>query len=418
MNAPLALRPFAHRSFRFATLALFASLAGNYLYLTAIPFGFIALGGSAVDVGVGAALATFAQILLLLVGGAVVDRWSSRGVLVVADSARASALAGAALLGMTGQLAIWHLYVLAAVFGGAAAFSAPAISAIMPTLVPAEILVQGNVLRALSRQASRAVGSLLAGFLVVASGPAVTFAAAAALLLCGPLLLLRLPRVAADRPLRATLVRDIVEGARFIARLPWLWSTIAGFAVVNTAIFAPLAIALPFLVRDVLLADAQLYGVILAASSVGQLAGALVLANARPRRAGIVMWLAAAASGVAIAGFGLTPITGAVLAFAALDGIGFVTFAVVKDSVLQRHVPPRLLGRVASVDALGVVALGPISPIVGALTNDYGPRAVFLGGGIAAIFVSSVLLALPWIRALELDREGSDPRGVSGERRA
>jgi len=308
--------------------------------------------------------------------------------------------------------------VVAAIFGACAAFSAPAVSAIMPTLVPSEILVQGNVLRALSRQASRAFGSLLAGFLVVAAAPAAAFAASAALLLCGPPLLLRLPRVAADRPMTTPLARDIAEGARFIARVPWLRSTIVGFAIVNTAIFAPLAIALPFLVRDVLLADAQLYGVILAASSVGQLAGALVLANARPRRAGIVMWLAAAASGVAIAGFGLTPIAGAVLALAALDGIGFVTFAVVRDSVLQRHVPSRLLGRVASVDALGVVALGPTSPIVGALTNDYGPRAVFLGGGIAAIFVSSVLLALPWIRALELDREGSDPRRVGGERRA
>ena len=409
MNIPIGLRPFGHRSFRIATTALVSSFSGNALYLAAVPFGFIALGGSALEVGTGAGIATLTQIVFLLVGGAIVDRVTSRTVLVVADVVRALSLGATALLGFGGRLEIWHLYVQAAVFGGTAAFSIPAITAIMPTLVPAEILVQGNVVRALSRQGSRAIGSLLAGFIVAVSSVPYAFAASAALLLLGPLLILRLPRVVAERAARTHLASEIGEGLRFIAGVPWLWLTIVGFALVNTALFAPVLVALPFLVRDVMLADARMYGTILAASSVGQLVGGLALASFRPRRAATVMWLAAAASGLAVAGFGLLPSVGAVVLLATLDGVGFVTFVVVKDSLLQRKVPTPLLGRVASVDSLGAVALGPATPIVGALTDLFGPRAIFVGGGVSAIVLSSVLAVLPWIRAVELGSAASPP---------
>ena len=81
-----------------------------------------------------------------------------------------------AFLGLTDQLHIWQLWVESALFGAASSFYLPAMTAIIPDLVPKETLIAANALRGLSRQGSRVVGPLGAGLLVAFVGPPVAFA--------------------------------------------------------------------------------------------------------------------------------------------------------------------------------------------------------------------------------------------------
>jgi len=92
------------------------------------------------------------------VGGAIVDRLPRRNVILATDLASGLVVGTLAILGATRSLQIWHLYVASAFFGVAFSFYMPAMSAIMPELVPKDILIAGNSLRSLSGQGAQVGG--------------------------------------------------------------------------------------------------------------------------------------------------------------------------------------------------------------------------------------------------------------------
>src|ERR1700680_3699249 len=170
------LQPLRHRDFRLLWMGQSVSNFGNSLYGVALPFQILALGGSPVQLGTGFAIFSAAQLLVVLVGGAIVDRLPRRSVILTSDLGSGVVVGAIAILGATRSLQIPHLYVASAFFGVAFSFYMPAMTAIMPELVPKDVLVAGNALRSLSAQGARVVGPLIGGVIVAAAGPPVAFA--------------------------------------------------------------------------------------------------------------------------------------------------------------------------------------------------------------------------------------------------
>ncbi len=91
-------------------------------------------------------------ILLILVSGVVVDRVSRQLAMLVSDVARAFAVTCIAVLVGTGHIRLWELVVMSVVFGIADSFFGPASNAVMPELLPNDLIVQGNALNSTSQQ--------------------------------------------------------------------------------------------------------------------------------------------------------------------------------------------------------------------------------------------------------------------------
>src|SRR5260370_34786634 len=109
-------------------------MLGNSIYGVALPFQILALGGSPLQLGTGYAIYAGVQLVLILFGGALVDRLPRRRVILASDFASGIVVGGVAILAVAGQLRIEHLYVASAFFGAAASFSVPAMSSIVPEL--------------------------------------------------------------------------------------------------------------------------------------------------------------------------------------------------------------------------------------------------------------------------------------------
>ena len=402
MRLPRVFVPLRHRDFRLLWTGQTLSQLGSFVSNVAFPFQLLQLGGSALELGTLVSIFGAALLVFLLVGGAVADRMPRRTLLIVTEVAEGVVMAIIAALGMMGVLQIWHLYVAMGVFGITSAFSGPALSALIPELVPADILVAGNAVRGLSRQAARSIGPVLGGLLVAFAGPpsafavdAVSFfvsAAAIALTLSRPLV----------RPERASIIADIREGLAFVFSVQWLWVTIFGWAFINAAFLGAYVVGLPLLVTETLRAGAIAYGIITAAMGVGEALGAMVIAQVRVKRVGVVMFLFGTLSGVALLAYGLIPTLPGALLGAVLLGISFVCFGVLWESALQRHVPRHLLGRVSSVDWFGGSLLGPVAPIVAAaLVVEVAPTGLFVIAGTTTVVLTLLGLLLPSIRRLE-----------------
>jgi DHA3 family tetracycline resistance protein-like MFS transporter len=402
MRLPRIIEPLRHRDFRLLWTGQTLTLLGSFVSNIAYPFQVLQLGGSAPELGALVTSYASASLVFLLIGGAVADRVPRRILIVVTELGSGVTIGAIAILGFAGALQIWHLYVTYALFGAASAFSVPALGAIIPELVPEEILVAGNAVQGLSRQGARVAGPIVGGLLVATAGPPAAFAfdAMSFLLSAGVVALTRArPHVT---EVRRSILREIREGFTFVFSVQWLWVTIFGWSFIVAAFIGAVAVGLPLLVTTVLGGGAVTFGIISAGVGVGEAIGATAIAQVRIRRIGIAMYLFGALIGVSFFIYGLVPtVPGAFLA-SLINGLSFTCFGVLWVTALQVHVPRRLLGRVTSVDYFGGTLLAPIAPVGAAfLAQSQGPAFLFIVAGAITVVLTLAALLLPSIRDLE-----------------
>ena len=181
--------------------------------------------------------------------------------------------------------------------------------------------------------------------------------------------------------------RDLREGYLAVIASPWLWITIVIFGFVN-ATSSPMSVSLPFLIKNNLHADVAVLGLFTSMNAVGFVVGAVFIGSFKKlRHRGPLAYLATIAFGAAIGVFGLTVSIPVLAAVAFVGGFVISIFSLIWTNSLQELVSRELLGRVASIDALGSFVLLPIGyGISGWATDLIGAPLVFLiGGGLTAL---------------------------------
>src|SRR5260221_4165975 len=136
--------PLSVRNFRLLWIGESISLLGDQFYLIALPWLVLQLTGSALVLGTVMALAGIPRALFMLVGGAFVDRFSPRAVMLASNVARLVLVGLLSALVLTNNVQLDMLYGFALAFGLADAFYFPAQTAIVPQLLPEEQLQAGN----------------------------------------------------------------------------------------------------------------------------------------------------------------------------------------------------------------------------------------------------------------------------------
>ena len=400
--AALAYRPFA-----LLWASEVVSRVGDTLTNVALAWWVLEETGSATAMAQVLVAVTVPMLLLLLVGGVVVDRVDRLRLLLVCDIARGLCMATIAVLAALGLLAFWHLLVLSAVFGTAVAFSYPAFVALTPTLVPAEALTSAVSLRSLSVRAASIVGPALGGVIVAAGGSAVAFGLDAASFALSAALVAAAGRLVPVRPpaeRRSGAIADLREGFATVFASPWLWVTIAVTCASLPVLVGPIQATLPLLVDEELGGGVRLFALLTTASAAGAVVVALWFGQRgrRLRRRGplvYVSWLVAAACVVGL-GLGAPPAAAIVLmlGYGAMWGLVNLLWA----TLLQEMVPPERLGRVSSIDALGSLGLLPIGyAVAGYAADRWGASTTFLAGGLTGMAIVALGLFHPDIRAMD-----------------
>ena len=137
-------RPLANRNFRLLWLGEGISLIGDQFYLIAIGFITMQITGSALALGTIMMTAAIPRAVLMLLGGAITDRFSPRAVMMVSNALRAVITVILAALAFSSTVQVWQLYILAASFGIVDAFFYPAYASMTPVLVKTEELQAAN----------------------------------------------------------------------------------------------------------------------------------------------------------------------------------------------------------------------------------------------------------------------------------
>jgi MFS family permease len=352
---------------------------------------------------VGVAL-TVPQIVLVLFGGVVSDRFERRRLMLAADVVRGASLMVLALLSISGELELWHLVVFAAVFGAASAFFMPAFEALVPHLVPESRLAEANALDQFVRPAMLwLLGPALGGVLIGTAGTGWAFAIDAASFGVSAVCLSRMTRIP-PKESEALSVRaaftELREGFAFVRSKPWLWATFVAATFTYLLFLGPTEVLLPYLVKNELGGDARDFGLILAAGGVAALAAAFLIGQTGlPRRVMTFTYLAWVVATLAVAGYGLAHTRWQAMAAAALISSFETLGAVAWVTTKQRLIPGELLGRVSSFDWFISIAMVPVSYAVTApVAAAIGTRQTLIGAGVLGAAVTFGFLFVPGVR--------------------
>ena len=150
------LRPLRERDFALLWTGMTVSLLGDGIFIVAEAWQVYDIENDPVALSLVGLAWTGGMTAFLLTGGIVSDRMERRKVLIAADLVRALVLAATGVLSLAGVLEIWHLVVLAVLYGAGEAFFGPAFGALVPEIVAPRHLVEANSLEQLVRQAVRA----------------------------------------------------------------------------------------------------------------------------------------------------------------------------------------------------------------------------------------------------------------------
>ena len=169
-------KAFASRNFRLLWLGEGVSLLGDQFYLVGLGWFTMQLTGSSLALGAVMMTAAFPRAILMLVGGAITDRFSPRSVMLASNALRAIITIILAALAVTNTLQLWQLYVLAASFGIVDAFFYPAYGSMIPHVVDKENLEAGNGIMYGTMQLSQLMALASAGLLIARTSLSFAFA--------------------------------------------------------------------------------------------------------------------------------------------------------------------------------------------------------------------------------------------------
>jgi MFS family permease len=403
------LAPLAHRDYRLLAGGMSVSLLGDGLFLVALAWQVYALSDAPTALGAVGIAMTVPTITCLLIGGAVSDRYDRRRVMLAADCLRGLLLALLAGLSVAGVLTLAALIGVAVLYGAATAFFDPASDALVPSLLPEELLAQANSLDQLIRPvalrlAGPAVGGVVVGLL--GSGWAFGVDAATFAVSAGTLVAIspRPRRIAAGAAGSVgSVAAEIGAGLGYVRRHAWLWATLVSAAVAYLLFMGPTEVLLPFIVFKRLHAGAGDLGLIFGAGGLGSLACALLVGQVGlPRRTITFIYVVWTLATLGVAGYGLANglwgLMAASVAFNVFETAGTIAWITAK----QRHVPPALLGRLSSLDWLISIGLLPVSyALTGPVSAAVGLRTTLVCAGLLGAAVTAAPLLIPGVRALD-----------------
>jgi len=398
---PSALEPLRERNFRWFFTARLVNLLGTSMAPVALTFAVLEVEDSPSALGQVLAANSIPLVIFLLLGGVIADRFDRATVLRVTNVGAGLTQSAVAALVLTDNAELWHLIALAAINGTLAAASFPAMTSVVPNLVPRTMLQPANVLISMQRAGLAIIGPSIAAILVVTVGPGLALAVDAAAWLMSAALLTRVRIPPRDAPpQKSSVVADLREGWDVFVGHTWLWVIVLAFALMNAIHMGAWFTLGPALAKDTI--GERGWGYILSAEAVGLLAMTLVLARVRLRRPLLTGMLGMTIFAAPLLVMGSDPVLWLLVLGAFAAGMGVEVFSLGWNLAIQENIEERMLSRVYSYDALGSFVAIPVGTLTfGPLGEAFGTQRVILISGFVYAAIALATLASRSVRRLD-----------------
>jgi hypothetical protein len=337
------------------------NVTGDAIFGVALALWLLERADSARALGLALGSLSVGTVVTLLFGGVLADRYRRSVIIIAADLIRMASLA--ALLLATAHAPLWAICGVAFVLGTGTGLYRPAYSALLPSLVSADLIPSANAVRSITNRVATVLGAAIAGILVSVTSPGTTLWIDVASFAFSAMTLVRVAdsRPHNDAEQRTGMLAEAAAGARYVLSHRWMTAVMLQGAIYTLLVVGPISVILPLLVGQ---RYPQWLGYITAAQAIGAVIGASLGAAIHTTRPGIIAMLALLAELPEIAALALGAHPAIILILALPAGLGLSVFAILWTSALQTGVPRAYLGRVLSIDALANTGIAPVGPVL------------------------------------------------------
>jgi MFS family permease len=403
-----AASAFLSRDFSLYQTARLLVILGAEAQTIAVAWQVYKMTGSALDLGLTGLALFLPGLFFMLAAGHVADRYDRRTIILICYALQAVCTSALLWFATHGIARVWPIYAVLLGIGLGRAFSGPAASALLPSLVPKEHFVNaitwGATVFQIANIAGPAVGGVLltihlTGVVARWNGAPIVYAFTLAMLLC----FLGLVGAMRNRPVRA-VVKDF-NMQTVLAGLHYVWHAKLLLGSISLDLFAVLlggaAALLPIFATDILHAGPRAFGLLRAMPSCGALAVSLLM-TVRPikRDAGRLMLFCVGIFGAATVVFGLSRWLWLSMAAMVVIGASDMVSVVIRSSILQLATPPEMRGRVSAVNWLFIGASNEFGEFESGVTAQWwgAVRAVVVGGIGSMVVTGAASVLFPALR--------------------
>jgi DHA3 family macrolide efflux protein-like MFS transporter len=380
------------------TVSLFGSMIVQYAVMWYVTFQ----TGSGFAVALYALAAFLPQGIISIFGGVLADRMNRRVLVMLSDGVIAAVTLVLAMLMANGVTDLWIILIAVAARSVGAGVQTPAVSALLPQIVPGDQLMRvngifGTIQSAMALLAPAAAGAVFGIFGIV---PVFFIDVVTAVIGIGIMFFVVVPTLASIAEKTTSYRADLVEGIRYIwhhAIVRWL---LLVFAIIFLLIVAP-SFVTPLLIAREYGNNVTLVTLLEIAFSVGMLIGGVLISTllAKRNRLGLILFstFTFAASSI---GMGLSPNLYLFYAFMFTLGLFVPLFSTPFMTLVQETVPPEMHGRVFSYVGIVMALATPVGmAIFGPLADVISVQAILVISGVIMALVMVVAMIVPSGRA-------------------
>jgi MFS family permease len=386
--------PKTMRTFILIWAGQLISILGSGLTNFALGVWIVDKTGQATPFVLTALFSSLPRVLLMPMAGSLADRRNRRMIMILADTGAALITLVFALLILSDQLQVWHIYIGVIVGSTFSAFQEPAYRASVTMLVPKKDLARAGGMSQISQALSSLLTPVLAGFLFVAIGlkgviwiDFVTYFFA-----IGALFFVKIPQpeiTSEDKQAKGSAWKDAVFGWKYLRARTGLFLMLWYFALANFLLNVSGVMLTPLVLS---FGGPDALGLVQGAMGLGMLLGSVIMSawgGPKQRMLGLVVFIALAAVGMSITGSTMSLVVIGVGSFTLMF---FVPFAsALSQAVFQTKVAPDVQGRVFAIRGMIAQSIMPLAFLIsGPLADGIFEPLMADNGALAATFVGMI----------------------------
>lgn len=392
----------SHQGFSALALSRFISNVGNGLSPIALAYGVLALpGATGKDLSFVMAARMLPMIAFMLFGGVIGDRFKRNRIVGGADILGSTFAAVSALSLINGFSSVALLAVMGALFGILNALWWPAMSGVLPEILPREKLQDGNAIISLMTNVGFVFGALMGGILVTNFGSGWALLVDAGTFFVAGIIVWNLDLATIVKEKKTSMIRELREGWVEFTSRSWVVTMVIAFSVINLGFESLIQILGP-LNYNTSDSGPRYWSLNLAALTCGMLLGSIISLRIKFSRPLYFAMIVIALSCVWDFSLALkAPLLLSLLA-AFLAGIAVDIFMVVWNTCLQTHIPEASYSRVVAYDALGSYGIAPVGiALAGPLAQLFGVSAMIYLTGTLTLIAAVLSLTVKSVRTLK-----------------
>ncbi|MTA85911.1 MAG: MFS transporter, partial [Actinobacteria bacterium] len=377
------------------------SNVGNGLSPIALAYGVLSLpGADGSDLSIVMGARYLPLIIFMLFGGVFADRFQRNRIVGGSDIIGSALVAVSAISLIAGFSSILLLAIMGALFGFLNALWWPAMSGVLPEILPKEKLQEGNAIIGLMSNIGVVFGTLLGGVIVTLTSPGWALLIDGATFFIAGLIVWNLKLDAKSRIESPGILDDLRVGWREFISRSWLVTMVIAFAFINMAFDSMITILGPLNFSDPETGPRN-WSYNLAGLTIGMMIGGIIVLKFKFKHPLFVSMILVAISGIWDFALAFDLSLAISIAAGIFSGIAVEIFLVTWSTSMQTHIPEESFSRVNAYDSLGSYGFAPLGIIIaGPLAEAFSVNSILFATGSITLLASVVALSVKSVRTL------------------